>query len=84
MLLNEGGIETFESCQGGAGHSYPEPTVRFSGGYAAGFRALAVAVSHGLPVSALRRSWNIDPHTQEPIGPHWEMTFYRVADASGR
>jgi hypothetical protein len=26
------GIETFESCDGGDGHAYTEPTVRFSGG----------------------------------------------------
>jgi len=25
------GIETFESCEGGIGHSYPEPTIRFYG-----------------------------------------------------
>ena len=31
-------METFESCQGGAGHAYPEPTVRFFGEKAAGYR----------------------------------------------
>jgi hypothetical protein len=25
-ILAENGIETFESCEGGEGHSYPEPT----------------------------------------------------------
>jgi hypothetical protein len=25
-ILNKFGIQTYESCQGGAGHSYPEPT----------------------------------------------------------
>ncbi len=25
--LRSGGIETFESCQGGPGHSFPDPTV---------------------------------------------------------
>ena len=24
-------IETFESCEGGAGHAFPEPTIRFYG-----------------------------------------------------
>jgi hypothetical protein len=32
LLLRENGIETIESCQGGNGHAYPEPTVRFAGG----------------------------------------------------
>lgn len=29
-ILNRFGIETFESCQGGKGHSYPEPTFAFT------------------------------------------------------
>lgn len=32
VALRRGGVETFESCQGGAGHAYPEPTIRFFGG----------------------------------------------------
>jgi len=73
QLLRKHGVETFESCQGGNGHAYPEPTIRFHGGRAEGFRALAVAQQHGLPVSAIRRIWTIDDG--EPTGPHWEMTF---------
>ena len=30
-ILAEAGVETFESCQGGEGHAYAEPTVRFHG-----------------------------------------------------
>ena len=30
-ILAEAGIETFESCQGGDGHAYSEPTIRFHG-----------------------------------------------------
>ena len=29
--LRECVVETFESCEGGPGHAYPEPTVRFYG-----------------------------------------------------
>jgi len=75
--LNRGGIETFESCQGGEGHAYPEPTIRFYGERAEGFRALSVAQESGLPVSNLRRIWRIIE--SEPTGPYWEMTFYRPA-----
>ena len=71
--LRAGGVETFESCQGGAGHAYPEPTVRFMGGQAEGFRAFALAVDAGLPVAELRRVWPINDG--EPTGPWWEMTF---------
>lgn len=27
--LMKHGVETFESCEGGEGHCFPEPTVRF-------------------------------------------------------
>lgn len=76
-VLNSGGIETFESCQGGSGHAYPEPTIRFYGGREEGFRALAVALRSGLPVLAVRRSWPIQDG--EPTGPYWEMTFSQSA-----
>jgi hypothetical protein len=73
LILNEFGIETFESCQGGNGHTFPEPTIRFSGDRSEGFRALAVALQHDLPVFELRRVWDIE--NGEPVGPIWEMTF---------
>src|SRR5688500_8051621 len=56
-ILRAAGIETFESCEGGPGHSYPEPAVRFNGDIAEGFMALTVAVQAGLSVHALRRVW---------------------------
>lgn len=77
-ILRNGGIETFESCQGGPGHSYPEPTIRFSGDPSDGFKAFAVARCHALPVSCLRRIWTIN--SGEPTGPYWELVFYRTAD----
>jgi hypothetical protein len=43
LVLNAAGIETFESCEGGEGHAYPVPTVRFHGDRSEGFRALAAA-----------------------------------------
>jgi hypothetical protein len=75
--LNEDGIETFESCQGGGEHAYTEPTVRFHGDRAEGFRALASAQRRDLPVAALRRAWPVEDG--EPTGPWWELTFSRTA-----
>jgi hypothetical protein len=72
--LDAEGIETFESCQGGAGHGSLEPTVRFHGEPGEGFRALAVAVRLGLSVRELRRYWQVN-RAGESEGPHWEMTF---------
>src|ERR1017187_8676652 len=58
-LLASNGVETFESCQGGEGHSFPEPTIRFEGSSGEGLRALSVALDYGLPVFRLRRTWGI-------------------------
>lgn len=73
LILRAAGIETFESCQGGADHAFPEPTIRFHGTAAEGFRAFTAARNHGLPVLALRRSYSVDGDWLE--GPWWEMTF---------
>lgn len=79
LALADGGVETFESCQGGAGHAFPEPTVRFHGDSAEGYRALAVALRAGLPVLGLRRTWPIVDG--EPTGPWWELTFRTTSQA---
>lgn len=73
VTLASNGIETFESCEGGKGHSFPEPTVRFEGGTSAGLRAMAVALENGLPVYRLRRVWGVIDGIMH--GPWWEMTF---------
>lgn len=71
--LRSAGVETYESCDGGPGHAYPEPAVRFHGDHAEGLRALAVALTANLPVVELRRVWMVQ--NQEPTGPWWELTF---------
>jgi len=76
-VLTEGGIETYESCEGGEGHSFPEPTVRFHGNWVEGFRAYTVAVNYGLPVFGLRRFWSVTDG--ELTGPSWELVFFPLA-----
>jgi hypothetical protein len=73
ITLVANGVETFESCEGGRGHSFPEPTVRFEGGSSEGLRAIAVALENGLPVRRLRRVWGFEDNSIH--GPWWEMTF---------
>ena len=75
LLLRQAGIETFASCEGGAGHPYPEPTIRFHGERSEGFRAFAIVMENGLRVLALRRTWQVVDG--EPSGPEWELTFNR-------
>jgi hypothetical protein len=77
-VLDVAGIETYESCEGGEGHSYSEPAVRFYGVRGEGFRALAVALQHGLPVRAVHRLWTVD-EDGHPHGPNWEIAFWRPA-----
>jgi hypothetical protein len=72
-ILLANGVETFESCEGGKGHAFHVPTVRFHGNHAEGFRVLSVALQHGLRVCELRRYYSIEDG--EPVGPRWEMTF---------
>ena len=74
ILLNQAGIETYESCDGGEGHSYLEPTIAFHGNATEFFRAFAIATENGLKVSAIRRFWSIIDG--EPTGPTWEITFW--------
>ncbi len=76
QILAAAGVETFESCEGGNGHSYPEPTIRFHGHRDAGWHALAAARQQGLAVKALRRVWDLEDG--EPTGPCWEMVFRDV------
>jgi len=59
-ILNQAGVETYESCEGGPNHAYPEPTIRFHGERAEGFRALSVALQNNLSVSGLKRIWRIN------------------------
>lgn len=73
VALVEAGVETFESCEGGRGHSFPEPTIRFEGESSEGLRALSIALERGLPVHRLRRAWGVVDGMIH--GPWWEMTF---------
>ncbi len=75
-VLRSGGIATFESCEGGMGHAFPDPTVRFRGDRSEGYKALAVVLQAGLPVAELRRVWPI--LDGEATGPWWELTFVAI------
>ncbi len=74
--LRDAGVETCESCEGGPGHTFPEPTIVLRGSPEAGWRALGLCLTFGLPVATLRRVWNI-LDGGEPNGPYWELVFKR-------
>lgn len=75
QILREAGVETFESCQGGAGHASPEPMIKLHGTSSAGWRALAICLDHGLDVMDLQRVWDVVDG--EPDGPYWKLVFRR-------
>lgn len=72
-ILADAGIETYESCEGGEGHPFTEPTICFYGDHSEGFKALAIALQHALPVFEIRRFWSIED--LQPVGPNWAITF---------
>ena len=73
-ILQRAGIETVQSCAGGDGHSYAEPSVEFDGDRSAGLLAVHVALSNALPVRAIHRKWDVEDG--ELRGPRWEMVFW--------
>jgi hypothetical protein len=74
LALRAAGIETFESCEGGKGHTFPEATIRFNGDHPEAFKAVYAAMSSGFKVYNLRRVWRIE--NGEPVGPWWEITLF--------
>lgn len=73
LVLRAGGVETFESCEGGDGHPCPEPFVKFDGSAWAGYHAFAVAMEHGLPVLTLQRVHDVNDG--QLVGPWWVLVF---------
>lgn len=61
-VLHANGLDTCQSCQGGKGHAYLEPTVDMvsHSSDADGMAALACLTSYGLPVTTVAILWNID------------------------
>lgn len=76
-VLHAEGIETAQSCQGGKGHSYQEPTVDLPAGGprdAAGFGTLPTLVQHGLDPVDLAIVWSLDANGM-PYQRIWRITF---------
>lgn len=74
-VLHAAGIETCQSCQGGAGHSYPEPSIDLParGDDADGFGALAALQAYGLPVFAVHLVWSV--RNGVPYEKLWRIVF---------
>lgn len=83
-LLTDHGFETFESCEGGPGHCFPEPTVRFYGDEYDAIRAYDICVAHGMLVNCVRRVFqksDVDPSRKKDQYPHgyvWDRPFNEI------
>lgn len=81
LALRLHGFDTYESCEGGPGHAFNLPTVRFHGGPGEGHRAWGIMRAMRFPVAELNRVWDVDDG--ELVGPHWQMTFWRKGATRG-
>lgn len=79
-VLHAAGIETCQSCQGGKGHSYKEPTVEIIAGSddALGFAALHALRQYGLPVAEVSLVWPVMGSL--PFEKNWRVTFFKTME----
>lgn len=79
-VLHAAGFDTGQSCQGGSGHSYKEPTIEVVAGAddAIGFGALCALRGYGLPVSEIALVWSIS-HSL-PYEKNWRITFFKTME----
>lgn len=73
-MLRERGIHTTESCQGGEGHAFPDPSIKIAGSHGEGWRALSVLRDYRVPVMHLCRTWDITHG--EVDGPYWLVVLH--------
>ena len=79
VILNKHGFKTFESCEGGEGHCFPDPTVCFYGSEFDLMRSYDICSLYHLNVFECRRVFGKSPVYRdnelinaEPIGEAWD------------
>jgi hypothetical protein len=79
-VLHAGGFDTCQSCQGGKGHAYDQPTVEMIAGAddALGFGALKVLQAYGLPVRDVAILWPVQHGL--PYEKLWRITFFKTME----
>lgn len=87
-IMLEHGFLTSESCQGGKGHSFPEPTICFEGTEFDLIIAYELCTHYKLNVSSVRRIYvknpvynkNLDEITENWIRPYNEIVFHKSTE----
>lgn len=78
FALRSQGVDTFESCEGGLGHAYDRPTVRFHfGDETLGLRAARFLTRCGYRVVQLPKLWQRESDGASLAGPYWEILLAR-------
>jgi hypothetical protein len=79
-VLHVAGFETCQSCQGGKGHAYSEPTIemRALADDAVGFGAIAALQQYGLPVADVSIVWPL--RNGLPYEKLWRITFFKTME----
>jgi len=80
-IMLEHGFYTFESCQGGEGHAFTEPTIRFEGTEFDLIIAYELCTHYKLNVSCVRRVYEKNPvynKNLEEITENWTRPFNEI------
>lgn len=79
-VLHAAGFETCQSCQGGEGHAYDQPTVEMvsTGDDSQGFGALAELQAYGLPIADISIRWPV--RNGLPYERLWCITFRKTME----
>ena len=79
-VLHAAGFETCQSCQGGKGHAYDQPTVEMicGGDDSRGLGALDALNGYGLPVADIAIRWPVRHGL--PYEKLWTITFTKTME----
>ena len=75
-ILNNYGIRTCQSCEGGVGHAFGKPTIDFFGDIKEGYKVYNIAIKHKLNVDYLVRIYNIDDNELKQVD--WGIVFKKT------
>jgi len=82
ILLNHYDFDTFESCEGGNGHSMAEPTIKFWGDEFDCIRAYELCSQYNYRVRSVRRVFIKNPlydkEEKLEIGQNWVKPYNEI------
>jgi hypothetical protein len=81
-FLREAGVRTVSSCEGGDGHPYADPMVRFLGDVAEARRVVRLSRREGLIPFEIAKSWRLSGRGAAALNKigqdltgHWDIQF---------